>query len=622
LDWDKDLPVAQLSDRCFKATEGVESNNPNLPPHPTDQLNTLLPPQFHLATLRTFNIHDWNLYHRLLKEMRYSDPIVDRDQLTRLQLCHEHLRALDRELIDLQTAPLLFPQDDTGSFRHENVIFTCWQRYRGVLKDLAGIGGILNYFSPTYGAAGHYQRGPDQVCESMVNDYQRWGMPALDTLESDLEITQFGTANDGTNSQTLLFNSGTAALAGILGLLENNFTTPNRDDVPPKIFRVGNIYFEIDDVIKRFCNVNRIKPCLLDPKDTEGVVQQIKRELPDAVFLSPVSNDFDATVTEVTRILEGLADPRWAGSVDEVFFTFDDIPRRKLYLVIDNTTTGRSAKWPRFDFPSLPRFVTVVSFESLLKYGEDGLDLASAGTVTLIGEHDKNELRMLRRRSGAVPSEHTVLSLMNAYDRDDIVRQMERRSRNASYLAERLSRSFVSESFLSQVSHPGTGDRATAERLGRECTGVGGILRFSFNFDFLLDYRERRRKADYEYMDGPIDRGSRSGIASDLVVAFSRLAVILAQSVNVELNRGGSFGFNYSRIGALDRIPMAAEEKEFSYLGIPYLRMAVGTENIRDIAKLATVFQRTNEIFTEAKERGNLIQLVDLLKRNSLSLVA
>src|SRR3989338_917902 len=77
-----------------------------------------------------------------------------------------------------------------------------------------------------------------------------------------------------------------------------------------EIFKTSDIYFEVDQRIEQHFKDQNLKPVVFNPEDTAGLIERIKKEMPTAVFLNPMSNMYDMKMTGINEILEALADPK------------------------------------------------------------------------------------------------------------------------------------------------------------------------------------------------------------------------------------------------------------------------------------------------------------------------
>ena len=273
---------------------------------------------------------------------------------------------------------------------------------------------------------------------------------------------------------------------------------------------------------------------------------------------------------------------------------------------------GSLALWKNRKLEQLPRFVRVINIESLIKFGEDGQDVTTAGLVTILGEYADHELDMIRRRRGFMPIEQIARRVDFSMDREGLEGRMQRHSRNTEVIAEALNQHTARNTgLLQQPSHPLLTSHPDHEKYRGETRGAGGLLNVGFDESSLFDYRELFGDPPHTWQGQKMQRSDRERISK----AFSLLVTKLAGAVGLDLIRGTSFGFNTSRIAVYEYSKETEGEVEYDLRNGRYLRIAPGTETIKDTILLAAVLKRADEIFGEALRKRRIEELCELLFR-------
>lgn len=572
----------------------------------TAEINKRIPRQFSLKNDK-LGKYDVKQLYDLTFALESGEPL-DEDTRKEFEALLNEAENLEGELQISNSQFQLFSEDQRG-FVGEARTRELWNRYRTLLKKAATLEESGSWFSPTYGSSGEGQRGKHQSSEPRRTDYQRWGMQELKSLERKLHDELFRDSRYEEHAQSLLFPSGIAAFQATLLFIDK---VASQYDLNGPVFKTQDIYYEVDSIIERHYDERNIKPTELDPSDAEGMVRRIKESLPSVIFLNPMSNMYDMKVAPVTRILEALGDEEWQRTVERDFIS-GGITRSKMIVVIDNSTLGRLAKWKEFDFGKLPRFVDVIAIESLIKYAQDGQELSQAGLVTAIGDSTAHEFERIRRERGFMPTENTVRKLEATIPGDMLDRKMERHSRNATLVAQKINaglKDLPGESIIKEVVFPGVASHAQHEELAREAKAGGGLLNLGLNLEFLKNYKEKITSAS---SGREVPRNEFKHTAEDITQAFNRLIILLAQKVGLEINEGTSYGFHTTRMAIYNRILSDKEEPDHYYQERPYIRVATGTENIKDALLIAEIFNRANAIFSWALDNQRILTLTEII---------
>jgi cystathionine beta-lyase/cystathionine gamma-synthase len=620
-------------------------------------VNRSLPAEYHLGVAENLSVADVELLYKLTFNLRFESS--KKMKVSEKKLYENAIGAiteLERILQHVEQQEELFTRGGSG-FQSEENVKQVWSEYRQLLKQFAALEEAENWFSPTYGASGKGQQGTDQSPERLRTDYQRFKMPEIEALEAELCASYFGEHDYHEYVKSLVFGSGLAALQAILlelsrGIAETQSLmkekkskkSKKRDIIPDfpalKVVKTSDIYFEVDSLVQDHFKQLGVPIEEIDPANTTAIIAKIQEELPVAVFLNPMSNMYDMRVTEVRNILAALMvdydydkEPAWRKRArEQLSGNQGGYFKRFIYIVIDNSTLGRLAKWRELDFRRLPSFIRIVSFESLIKYAEDGQDMAPAALVTTIGQSANEGLREIRSRAGFMPPENTVRKLKNFVPVDVTDKKMARHTRNSEMIGAELEEAIKdSDGLLARVIYPGLASNPEHEKAEAEMHGAGGLLGIGFNFRFLKNYRELQFETTDRW--GVVQREYKKPIpdyefkktTDEIASAFDNLIILLAKQAGVEINQGTSYGFHTTRIAVYDRLVpeneriSKAKERKYNYGTEKYIRVSVGTENIKDTQLIVEIIKRANQIFTEAKNNQRLFKLAEQLNnRRSL----
>jgi cystathionine beta-lyase/cystathionine gamma-synthase len=414
----------------------------------------------------------------------------------------------------------------------------------------------------------------------------------------------------------MLFPNGLGALEAVFQLIAHDLDSGRRPESKPIVLSGKDLYVEVKNSILAFCSRSQLDHKEILAYDTDTLISAIKEDSPCAVFLEPVANSYDLRVTEVGRVIEALREWDWRRDARYTSPRQD----RYIYLVIDSTTLGPQALWKRCTLENLPPFVRVVNIESLIKYGEDGQDLTGAAVVTLAGRYPGAGFKNIRSRRGFMPSEPAARRVDFSIDRQALDRRLARHSRNTDIVARSLDKHAVAEGgFLDRPCHPLLAEHPDHEAFASEAGGSGSLLSVGFRYSLLKDYRELYGEPPSEWQGRPMAVSDKERIAK----AYSTLVTQLAGDIGLDLLLGTSFGFNTSRIAVYTR-QLVNDEHALAkgHREAPYLRVASGTETIKDAVLVAAVLKRADEIFSEAIRTRKVGELSDAILKRKAHLVS
>lgn len=536
-------PIGSLRKRIVKYEQGREEITETVRQELIRETNRSIPSEYALRPLPQFSQYDARDLYELTMSLTYGKPPTPESRKLLGALLAE-IAALEKQITGIEEQGELFTKDAT-TFINEERFRDLWERYRDLLKQIAVVEELGSWYSPTWAAAIKGQRGEKQESRPFFTDYQRFMMPEAQRLERELNAHYFREGQESyAKIESLLFNGGLNALTAILEVVDREFPYWNAWKLPgkPMIFKTRDIYFEVDHLLDDHYRKRGVEPETFDPMDTEVLIKRVKKDLPTAVFLNPLSNMYRMEVTEVTRLLEALTDDEWSRAARKQFLKErkgKDLIDRKMYIVIDNSTLGRLAKWRKFNFYRLPSFVKVIAFESLIKYAEDGQELAQAGLVTAIGEYVSKDIESVRSQMGFMPPESTVRRLAAIVPPDITDRNMARHSRNALLIARELEAAAREpDSFIAGVTYPGLPSHPQHAAARGEMTGAGGLLTVRLNLDVLKGYQERLKNIyGAPYLEQPLQPNLSTKTARGVATAFNNLVIILAREVGLDQSR-------------------------------------------------------------------------------------
>jgi hypothetical protein len=383
--------------------------------------------------------------------------------------------------------------------------------YRRLLKLVIGWETADSWQSPAVAASGSRQRAAHQEpVLAFQNDYQRYALP-LRPAETALQALHLPIGEIPPRSW--LFGSGMGALATLLQALQ----------AEPGPWLVGSqLYFESQRLLQDHPAEQ------IDETRPQEVLAAIRRRQPTVVVLDGLANSSRLPALDLGDVLQAMT----------------EIPGQTVRtLLVDTTLLGpgfEPADW--LQGRSLPDHLRLVTYRSLQKLDQYGLDLTTGGEVTVWSQRPWH-LEGWRQLCGALPTEIGLASLPLP-DRTAWLNRFARLERNtalfAAWLGEQRSR------WLSGVT--------VAER--RQLGGHVGPL-------FWADWAEALEAADAQ--------------------RFCQRLVETAESQSVALAYGSSFGFATTRVAAFTRSGGTGTA----------LRIAPGVENLARLARVADVFQAT-----------------------------
>lgn len=331
------------------------------------------------------------------------------------------------------------------------------------------------------------------------NDYKRDRHADADDYERRYVVEM---VDEPGGARALLTACGMAAFTTILGWLVGE------RKLPGPVLAGRGLYHESRQLLERMLP-GRV--AFVDEADTAALLRTIDESRPSAVFLDSLSNTRLIPVPDLPAVIDALR-----GTDTDT------------YLVIDNTCLSVGCQ----PFALAAGAVRLVVFESLLKYGQLGLDRAGAGVIVARPD-DADSLDDYREHLGTNIPDMSVHALPPP-DRRVLERRLARLQRNARWLAAGLE----------ERAPPGV----TIVYPGR-----GGCIAV------LLEESDRRLERDQRLVGEAVAEAARRGVA---------------------LHAGSSFGFDTTRI----YLTAARAES-----GTPFVRIAAGTEHRLEVDVLTDV---------------------------------
>lgn len=485
------------------------------------------------------------------------------DDFTRAKLLgfKDRLDNLVQKIFQILNQSKLF-SDPAG----ESLLVAYKDEYRNLLRAISLILVEKYWNSPTYYSSKGGQKGPGQESKPFQTDYQRYRYQELQLFERNGLFKYSGFPANFTRIYPVLFNNALSAF-GIMAETLKKVARPNNR---LKIVSTP-VYFEVDELLANRLSGSEITN--LDRPTEEELLKEIKTNLPDAVFLAPVTNNIEMRVLDIHKILTGLCDPEWIKAVSH------EIEGKIMTLIIDDTMAERNGHWKTFRFQKLPPFIQIWSAESLIKYAQQGQEFAQAGMVVCIGDYSDSDLIQQRSEQGAVPEHEKVQRLKMVLNPEASDQRFIRHSRNAKLAVQHISYRKANEtySFIKALNYP----------KNSEAQVIGGV----FTID--VDVSDLAKKTDFRFT------------SEALVINFCRIAVELARRAGLDLNMGTSFGFDVTRIAGYKK-PPSFQTSDFD---THYIRVAMGTENAASAFLISECLARANDIFSEAIRQGRLADL-------------
>ncbi len=314
-------------------------------------------------------------------------------------------------------------------------------------------------------------------------------------------------------------SSGMAAFTTILLFLvgEKKISGP--------ILAGNSIYFENKGLLTQLFGNSVIYE---DETDMESFIGAVKAHKPSVIFIDSLTNSPSIIIPNIPKLIGWLA----AHAVKET------------YLIIDNTGLSVLLQPYKHLFGRRTK-LRIITFESLNKYHQFGMDRFTGGIVTSYGMHT-GKLFDYRDHGGTNIIDSTAAALPTP-NRKLLSARLARHTRNARKLASSLRQWLAGHpaNAVEEISYPGQGSYLA--------------LKFTPKKHTIKTYKR-----------------------------FVETAVAIAKRHNVNLVSGTSFGLDTTRIYLT-----AVRSRP----NTPFVRIALGTEHVLMLKKITDVFIETLKQF-------------------------
>lgn len=393
--------------------------------------------------------------------------------------------------------------------KEKNTIYDLLRTQQGIFASVIV---SLDFQSPSFLHSKYSQAGAQTgKIIGNINDYKRDVHLDAKWYE-DAYKKEFIDARFKFNIYTYLTNSGMAAFTTILNFLLGE------KKIQGYVLVGKSSYFQYKYLLQNILGSSFIE---VDENNTYEITSAIDRYKPSVIFLDSLCNSPDVAVSDIPKIVSYLIK--------------NTIHR--IYLVLDTTCTSLEIQPWNLVFGKT-RKIHLITFESLNKYHQFGMDRVTAGMITVMGR-DFGNMYFYREDCGSIISDASVYALPLP-DRRMLTKRLERLERNAlllsSFFNDHLS---DSRSWIENVTYPETGSFLT--------------LQFQKKYQNVRFYKK-----------------------------FVRLVIEEAKRYNTDIVSGTSFGLNITRV-----YPVIPHKKSFT----PFIRIAAGTEDILQVEKIKEVLQ-------------------------------
>ena len=273
-----------------------------------------------------------------------------------------------------------------------------------------------------------------------------------------------------------------------------------------------------------------------DESNTDEIIAKIKKFKPSVIFLDTICNSHHLSVPDIEAVCRYLSKEA----------------KRETYLIIDTACTA--VKFQPFLPARNKRRVRIITFESLNKYHQFGLDRVTAGII-VCENRDARGIFEYRKHAGTIITDSSVYALPLP-SRKLLDKRLNRHQRNALELALFLNRQLWDGNFskIESVIYPGLSDHS----------GFNTTRKYEFSGSF-FNIKLKKKFA------------SRNNMKKLVGIIIRQ-----AKKNNIDLIAGTSFGLNTTRIYLTSL---------WTSYGQPFLRISAGTEDIIQLEKIKKVMK-------------------------------
>jgi cystathionine beta-lyase/cystathionine gamma-synthase len=353
-----------------------------------------------------------------------------------------------------------------------------------------------------------------------INDYKR--DVHLDSYEYEkIFLKEFIDAKFKFALRSFLVNSGMSAFSTILTYLQSI------GKLNGKILLGKNVYFQNKQLI---CKMFGDQVIEVEENNLLEIKEIITKTKPCVIYFDSLCNSPDINKPDLTSIIDLL----------------NKNCRIRTYLLIDNTLM--SVYFQPFKLVRRPGNLKIISFESLNKYHQYGLDRVTAGIITCQFS-DSAGLYEYRKHCGSILTDFST-HLLPTPNRQFFEKRLQKLSENVQYLSSRINKiSKSARNFnIDQIIYP------------KSSKSWDKKMSFSGSF---FNIRLKKSKQNPKNINNLINK-----------------VINLAQKRKVNIIAGTSFGFNTTRIY------LTASHTAFAQ---SFLRIAVGTENKYRLNQIAEI---------------------------------
>lgn len=424
--------------------------------------------------------------------------------------------------LQIQNAPIR-KRPDKELIETKKSIFESLRIYQNILGSVIT---SLDWQSPSFRYTIYPQSGRHfgDIIEN-INDYKRDGRLDNEDYES-LFKKEFIDSKIKFPIRAFTVSSGMAAFTTILNFLIGEKILKNT------ALMGRSCYFENKQVLKQIIPEKIIE---VDDRNMKNILKVIEKTSPDVLFFDSLGNVKDITIPDLPLLINFLKNKY----------------RKKITLVIDNT--GMSVYFQPYKYISPYGNIRIITFESLNKYYQFGMDRIIGGIITVSGQN-RGKIMDYREHLGTtiVDSSLYALPIPRRYI---IEKYLLRLSRNAKYLSESLDGYIKSgqTSPIKGIIYPMLLNHPAYQRLRKQ--PFGGTY---FVFDFIEKYRK-----------------------ISLYKEFIGIVFDEAKKRKTDIIGGTSFGL------PVTRIYLTSTRTDY---GEPFVRVSLGNETLNEVEKLKETF--------------------------------